>query len=251
MINDVTQHNALHCSLCHCRDDHHVLFTYENNDDTSDGSDGEEDDDFSSDDDIPLAVIKKRKLEKEIDSDDDDFELEHDITWKDPLNKLQDANITQRTTVFHIEDNGHKSELDFFFDYFPSNLICEIASNTNSYKKIYDANSNRLDRVPLNATAHDIKNYLSVRIVMSIVELPEINDYWAEDDILGNTFIKETMSRNKFYDIHRYFCVNDPNNDPKRLRIDGDPLYKVRNVYDTVRERCEKKLFNEHSCCGR
>ena len=61
------------------------------------------------------------------------------------------------------------------------------------------------------------------------------------------------MARNQFLKIQRYFHINNPENDPSRIKDkekskveqDSNLLYKVNPLLEPVRQNC-KKQYNMH-----
>jgi hypothetical protein len=55
----------------------------------------------------------------------------------------------------------------------------------------------------------EIKTFISICIVMGLVKMPNIRDYWKLESsnfgIYGNSFISSRMSRNRFLEIRRFF----------------------------------------------
>ncbi|XP_078734665.1 uncharacterized protein LOC144948862 isoform X1 [Lampetra fluviatilis] len=82
------------------------------------------------------------------------------------------------------------------------------------------------------ATRATVSTFLGVLLVMGINVLPELNQYWATDDCLGNQFIQRAMSRNRFKNLMRYLRLTDDEKMPKKGEAGYDPLYRVRPLID-------------------
>ncbi|XP_052761699.1 piggyBac transposable element-derived protein 4-like [Mya arenaria] len=102
-------------------------------------------------------------------------------------------------------------------------------------------------------TEEDIKAYFGIRILMGINKLPQLLDYWSTNPSMRNERIASTMSRQKFLTIQRYFHINDPTQDPTRLKdhdvakkkLERDPLFKVSPLMEAMRENSMTK-YNMH-----
>ena len=90
-------------------------------------------------------------------------------------------------------------------------------------------------------------------MVMALDPKPSVMDYWSTDPALGNDYLRQTMSRNRYNNILRYFHVNDPVKDPARIpnlnerkaKLEPNPLYKVSPLFENVREK-SKAIYNLH-----
>ena len=75
--------------------------------------------------------------------------------------------------------------------------LCElIAKETNMY-----ATENRKIRKWTNVTTEEVWAFLGIIVVMGIHRLPEIDNYWSSDPLLGVESVKKCMSRNRFWAI--------------------------------------------------
>ena len=75
--------------------------------------------------------------------------------------------------------------------------MCElIAEETNRYATVY---RRLINKTPV--TKEEIWAFLGVIIIMGIHRLPEIDNYWSSDHLLGVEAIKKCMSRNRFWHI--------------------------------------------------
>ena len=53
-----------------------------------------------------------------------------------------------------------------------------------------------------------MKLYVCTILVMGIVQFPELNMYWEENDFFACPWIKKRWSRQNFYNYHRWFHGN-------------------------------------------
>ena len=83
----------------------------------------------------------------------------------------------------------------------------------------------------------ELQGFFAVLLFMGISHLPNENMYWNEDESLfGSTFVKRTISRQRFKQIKRVFSVAMPS----REQNAADKLAKVRSYLDMVKARCQK-----------
>ena len=77
----------------------------------------------------------------------------------------------------------------------------------SSYADEYIAiRGNSVHWTPLSGP--ELAAFLAIFIAMGINCLPAIEDYWSANPILGNTWIKRIMSRNRFRVINRCVEIN-------------------------------------------
>ena len=88
-------------------------------------------------------------------------------------------------------------------------------------------------------TLKEFRAFLGFSILMGIVQLPALDDYWSRDSRTRYAHIADKISRQRFREISRYlhFVDND------HLAPRSDPLYdrlgKVRPLIEHISERFE------------
>ena len=151
--------------------------------------------------------------------------------------------------------------IDYFLQIFLNNIWKAMASASNAYVPIYEAKRRKLTGTPddwtdtdfKEITDDDIKAFIGVQMAMALDPKPSVMDYWSTDPALGNDYLGQTMSRNRYNNILRYFHVNDPVKDPARIpnlnerkaKLEANPLYKVAPLLENVREK-SKDIYNLH-----
>ena len=83
----------------------------------------------------------------------------------------------------------------------------------------------------------EIRAYFGFCIMMGLVRMPEIRDYWSKDPTFRHSPIAEKISRKRFEEILRYLHFVDNRSLPAR----GDPGYhrlqRVKPVVDALKGR--------------
>lgn len=51
--------------------------------------------------------------------------------------------------------------------------------------------------------------FLGIFLVMSVIQMLKLFDYWSQSSILGNQIIKKIMRRERFMKIKHYFHILD------------------------------------------
>ena len=95
-------------------------------------------------------------------------------------------------------------------------------------------------------TAEDLVAYFGIMIIMGMVRLPSLSDYWRRDPLFHNSIISDSMTRDRFFEIHRYlhFVNNSTTTDST-----DDRLWKVREILRKLEEKflC---LYHPHCQCA-
>ena len=114
-------------------------------------------------------------------------------------------------------------------------LIDHIVEETNRYARTVMGES-RYEKWE-KIKADDIYAYFGIMIMMGLVELPSLHDYWQRDPLFNCPAIAERMARDRFLEIHKYLHFVDNSS----LIPPGDPGYdrlcKVRGVLEMIEER--------------
>lgn len=136
--------------------------------------------------------------------------------WK--INQITDPQVLQDHfhiqplqnygTIFHPENfNSPKSA---FLQYFDTEICKYLVDNSNKYFKAKHSNQttefsdntipghyNRIGAI----TEKDIFDYISIKIVMGLVSIPDKKDYWKKSPIFHNVAISSIMSKIHFQTI--------------------------------------------------
>uniref|UniRef100_A0A1X7UZW2 PiggyBac transposable element-derived protein domain-containing protein n=1 Tax=Amphimedon queenslandica TaxID=400682 RepID=A0A1X7UZW2_AMPQE len=73
----------------------------------------------------------------------------------------------------------------------------------------------------------DILAYFGNMIVMGLIKLPAIADYWSTDPLFHCSIISESMTRDRFFHIHRFIHFVDNIALPPPTDSSYDRLCKV------------------------
>ena len=115
---------------------------------------------------------------------------------------------------------------------FPDTLMQVIVNQTNRYaQQVMDDNSYaKWKRVDLA----EMKAYFGFNILMGLVPMPAIDDYWKLDPHFNFGPISSHISRNRFREISRFLHFVDNATLPTRGEEGYDKLGKVRPIIDAV-----------------
>ena len=85
-------------------------------------------------------------------------------------------------------------------------------------------------------TVEELQAYMGFMILMGLVKLPSIYDYWKRDEIYHYSPIASRISRDRFFELHRYLHFADN----ATLAPPGSPDYnKLGKVQPVIDSLCE------------
>ena len=87
-------------------------------------------------------------------------------------------------------------------------------------------------------TIDELYAYFGFLVLMGIVSLPSIRDYWRKDETFNYSPVTSRISRSRFLDIHRFLHFVDNDSLPRY----GDPAYskiqKIKPVLTYLSSKC-------------
>ncbi|XP_043263450.1 piggyBac transposable element-derived protein 4-like, partial [Colletes gigas] len=113
------------------------------------------------------------------------------------------------------------SRREVFELFFNLELITKIITETNKY------GASDAEFIPLEDD--ELKVFIALNILMSLVSKPTIQSYWTTDKSIETPYFKNIMSRNRFISISKnlhFFSTNNLN----------DALIKIREVTQIVKK---------------
>ena len=158
--------------------------------------------------------------------------------WTDELEPVYVQDFEQPTGVAVPIPNTVREVFELIFD---RTLVQHLVTETNRYARsvMGDEKYDKWKKLGVN----DIYAYFWVMIMMGLVDLPSIHDYWSRDSLFNCPAIAERMTRDRFLEIHRYLH-NDRVSKPNTLGYDC--FCKVRIVL----EKKFQSLYNCHRECA-
>ena len=160
--------------------------------------------------------------------------------------KHSSANInwTEELTSIHIEDFNKtpgpkvaipRSVKDIFFLFFTPTLLQLIVDQSNKYAAEC-MGQEKYDRWT-EITVAELTAYMGFMLLMGVVQLPSLYDYWKNDDVYHYSPIAGRISRSRFLELHRYLHFVDNSTLSPPGTPEYDRLGKVRLVVEFLGER--------------
>ncbi len=85
-------------------------------------------------------------------------------------------------------------------------------------------------------TVEELQAYMGFMILMGLVKLPSIYDYWQKDEVFHYSPVASRISRDRFFEIHRYLHFADNST----LAAPGTPAYdklgKIRPIITALKD---------------
>ena len=171
--------------------------------------------------------------EEEDDSSSEDADPE-EAQWTEQLTDFQVPDF-QMTTGINFPLPAVPQEIDFFSAFIGDDFWDHLVAETNLYARQKLTTFPRRLAKFTEVSRMEMKAYFGIMIIMGMVRLPSIADYWSTDEFFGNLGIKKVMTKNRFEEITCFLHFNDSTREPPREALDFDRLYKVRPVIDYVK----------------
>ena len=155
---------------------------------------------------------------------------------------LSTVNISPFTQPVGPTVNIPSSVVEVFELFFTESICVYIVEQTNMYaREVLGEKYDSWDKV----TVGELRAYFGFMLLMGLVSLPALDDYWRRDTFLRYSPIADRISRDRFRDIHRFLHFNSNCN----LPLVGEPghhrLGKVRPVMEALQERFSQ-LYQPH-----
>ena len=119
-----------------------------------------------------------------------------------------------------------------FFLFFTPTLLGLIIEQTNKYA----AECMGLEKFEKwnKVTVEELCAYLGFTLLMGIVHLPSLYDYWKNDEVYHYSPIPDKISRNRFHELHRYLHFVDNSTLSPPGSPDYDWLGRIRPVAEIL-----------------
>ncbi len=155
-------------------------------------------------------------------------------TWTDTVQSLSREAFTSPTEpTVPISSNP----LDIFSLFFTEELLNIIVVHTNTYasQTMTDCQAETFTEI----TAVELKAYIGFCILMGMVRLPSIDDYWKRNPIFRYEPIASKITRDRFREIRRYLHFVNYESLPAPGTPGSDRVGKIRPVLEYVVEKCQ------------
>uniref|UniRef100_A0A8C4Q8A5 PiggyBac transposable element-derived protein domain-containing protein n=1 Tax=Eptatretus burgeri TaxID=7764 RepID=A0A8C4Q8A5_EPTBU len=166
----------------------------------------------------------------------------HDLGWTRRLTKPLVHEFCQESGPQHKLPLD-ASPLDYFFLLWPESLFETIVRETNLYAKQRIAASGKADPLWFPTRKNEMMAFFALAIMMGIKSVPRLYCYWTRNQALRCEWISGTMSRARYAKINQYLQLRDNSCQPLRNHPDYDPIYKVRDMINVVKQNFSRWYY--------
>jgi len=153
------------------------------------------------------------------------------LMWKDEL--------TPSTKPFHSPMGpgvAIPSVVKEIFLLFTTTVLLHIVNQSNKYALEFLEEVSRRESWTM-ITNDKLLAYMGFMILMEIVKLPSISDYWRRDEVFHYAPVANRISRDRFRELHRFLHFADNSLLSAPVTPDYNKLGKVRPLINLLAER--------------
>ena len=146
-------------------------------------------------------------------------------TWSTTLHPVSITPFTEHVgPTFQVPG----SILEIFSHFVTDAFLEDVVKQSNLYAEqvMEPGKYSTWDKI----TVEELRAYLGFAIIMGIVHLPAVEDYWKLDPYMHYAPIADRISRNRFREVSHYLHFTDNTQLPHRDQPGHDHLGKVRPV---------------------
>nr|XP_022906688.1 piggyBac transposable element-derived protein 2-like [Onthophagus taurus] len=135
-----------------------------------------------------------------------------------------------------VHDFTNKSSSDIFELFFNEEIINFLTSSSNEYAQFINYGNPAI-------TSEEIKVFVAILILSGYNKLPGKRFYWDKTNGMGNELVTNSMRRNRFEQILRFFHCCD-NSNPNL----NDKMWKLRPLVNMVKKTFTNTIFLKKIC---
>lgn len=146
-----------------------------------------------------------------------------EISWEKIMFTTRQPPVWTRPEIA----NAIHTPLQYFLRYIPRSVFESASYNTN----LYASQQNNLRFKP--CITEEIETLFGLHLAMGSLGFPRARMYWSQD--IGLNLFLDNMTRDRFFSLrsHLHFV-----NNLEKPADCQDKFYKVRPLYDSIRNRC-------------
>lgn len=118
-----------------------------------------------------------------------------------------------------------------------------IVEESNRYAKQVMGEEKYQSWTPI--TVPELEAYFGFNILMGVVKLPSLDDYWKKDPLLHYHPIASKISRDRYRDIRKYIHFVDNTTLSPSGSAGSDRLAKIRPLLTQITNKCQE-LYDPH-----
>lgn len=130
------------------------------------------------------------------------------------------------------------SACKYFDSLFDEDMCQNIVLQTNLYKRQKQVATGRVSPSDKDITVEDLRAWIGLCVIMGIHQVPELQNYWSADPLLGVPSVSSVMTSKQFKKIVETIHCNDNTTNPPRDQNGHDKLHKVRPLLEKLGSKC-------------
>lgn len=123
--------------------------------------------------------------------------------------------------------------IEFFELFMTNDIINDIVPETNQYHRQLTAKKPSSMKW-IDTTPQEMEAFFAMMIAMGVANLPELDDYWAKDQIFYMPWFSSVMTRNRFKQLLRYLHLNDNTKELPKDSPGHNKLFKPGKLPKTL-----------------
>ncbi|KAI8424674.1 hypothetical protein MSG28_006630, partial [Choristoneura fumiferana] len=161
-----------------------------------------------------------------------------DIGWQDITNTTPTFKEHEGFSTVNVPISA-KTPTEYYELFVTEEIINKMVLETNNYAQMYFINNQRgikrKSRVKAwtSTDPEEMKRFLGILMVMGLVKVPHINDYWSKKSIYRNEYIVSIMKRDRFLLLLKFWHFSDPRGTDKLSKI-NDVYLMMLNRFQTI-----------------
>ena len=189
----------------------------------------------SSNNDVPVDV--NADVDVSASSDESDTNTDGDDEaddWGDSIRRFEKLKpLCTSSSEILASLNSSDKVVKYFDTFFTDELYELIVQESNKYNRQKQlAKGKTVGEEVL--TNEDLRAWIGLLILMGIHKLPELQNYWSTDPLLGVPAVNSVMTSKKFKKIVEIIHCNDNTSNPPRGQQGHDKLHKLRPVINKI-----------------
>jgi len=193
------------------------------------------DEDSGDEDDITIENLNRNQLLAE--AEVVRYHQEDIVPWEKNIKRTWIEGQFQTTMKdfpsFSYEEYSSMSPVQLFELFFDDEIVNFLASSSNEYAQFLNCNNPKI-------TPEEVKVFVAILIISGYNRLPGRRHYWDGATDMCNDLVKNSMRRNRFEQILRFFhCADNSAPNPQ------DKMWKLRPLVKMVQNNCRKNFIPE------
>jgi hypothetical protein len=195
----------------------------------------------SLNDEFDAMDLDFQNSDEDVTDDEDDDEMDsptwNEIEPESDAEFLEDYGLIEDVRVTSTSEDNTINPIDCYRHFITDEFIDVMVRETNRYAQQY-MESHAISRRSMfqrwkPTTDTEMFKFFGIIIEMGLVRMPKLKYYWSSSQLYGSQIIRNTMSRERFELILKFWHFSNNNNRNSKQ----DRLFKLKPLSDLLKER--------------